>query len=178
MSKVCNICFKEKELAEFYANKGCADGYQNRCKECTKQKSKERLDAINSNPDLKEKERERHRQKYHRLNYKDKHKPSPEKRKTSMGAYKKSFPEKTIAHNAINNLRKTPVGFNFHHWSYNTEHVKDVIELSVKDHAKAHRFIKYDQERFMYRRIDTMELLDTREAHEAYIFDVIANKPN
>jgi len=60
-----------------------------------------------------------------------------------------------------------------HHWSYNSEHYKDVIWLSTKDHKKAHRFIIYDQERMMYRRIDNLQLLDTKEYHEGYIKSII-----
>ena len=56
MNKKCNICLKEKPKTDFYVNKGCADGYQNRCMDCTKQKSNERLARINSDPALKEKE--------------------------------------------------------------------------------------------------------------------------
>lgn len=56
-----------------------------------------------------------------------------------------------------------------HHWSYNKEHAKDVIFLSKADHYKAHRFIIYDQERMMYRRCDTLELLDTKESHLEFI---------
>jgi hypothetical protein len=55
-----------------------------------------------------------------------------------------------------------------HHWSYNKEHYKDVIWLSKKDHMKAHRFIKYDQERMMYRDLNGY-LLETKARHEQYI---------
>ena len=41
---------------------------------------------------------------------------------------------------------------------------------------KAHRFIVYDQERMMYRRYDTNELLDTKEKHESFILFCIENK--
>jgi hypothetical protein len=63
-----------------------------------------------------------------------------------------------------------------HHWSYNEEHFKDVIWLTKKEHMKGHRFIIYDQERKMYRRIDTNELLDTKEKHERWIKYCIENK--
>ncbi len=63
-----------------------------------------------------------------------------------------------------------------HHWSYNLEHVKDVIWLTKKDHNKAHRFIIYDQERFMYRRYDNNILLDTIESHETFIRACIVNE--
>lgn len=178
MSKVCNICLVEKDLTEYYTNKGCADGYQNRCKNCTKRKSKEKLDLINADPVLKEAEQKRHREKYHRLAYKEKHKPTPEMKKEAIALYKSKYPEKYKAKIASQRMSKVNDDNELHHWSYIQEHWKDVIELSERDHQKAHRFIIYDQERFVYRRIDTMELLDTREKHEAYIFDCIANQPN
>ena len=43
----------------------------------------------------------------------------------------------------------------------------------MKDHNTAHRFIIYDQERMMYRRIDTLELLDTKEKHYDFIKEKI-----
>lgn len=59
-------------------------------------------------------------------------------------------------------------GTNNHHWSYKTEHAYDVINLSILQHAKLHRHLKYDQQFFCYRRKDTNELLDTKEKHLAF----------
>lgn len=61
-------------------------------------------------------------------------------------------------------------------WSYNDSHVLEVIELTKKHHMKAHRFLVYDQERMMYRRYDTNELLDTKEKHEQFILWCIDSK--
>lgn len=176
MKKVCNICLVELELKEFYANKGMKDGHQNRCIDCTKQKSAERLIRIYADPQLLEKERERHRNKYKRLEYKDKHKPTPEKKKEIVRAYKEKWPEKYHAKNASQRVPKSDNSNEHHHWSYQKEHWKDVIELAGSDHAKIHRFMMYDPEHFLYRRIDTMELLDTREDHESYIRKILPNQ--
>ena len=47
----------------------------------------------------------------------------------------------------------------------------------MKDHIKAHRFIIYDQERMMYRRLDGV-LLDKKEKHFEYILEKIENEPD
>jgi len=89
--------------------------------------------------------------------------------------YYQRFPEKEKAKNISQHI-KVSDGFEKHHWSYNDEHLKDVIELTMLQHKKAHRFIIYDQEQKMYRRYDNLELLDTRERHQEFIFDCIKNK--
>ena len=73
-------------------------------------------------------------------------------------------------------LRPETKGNQLHHWSYKPEHAKDVIELSVKEHSKIHRYMVYDQEQMMYRRVDNNVLLDTREAHIAY-YESLKKKP-
>ena len=167
MKKVCNICLSEKELKDFYTNKGMADGYQNRCIDCTKIKTKERLERINKDPELREKEKQRHRDKYHRLGYRDVHKPTHDMKKEAISNNRSKYPEKYLAKNSSQRIEITK-GNHRHHWSYNKEHWKDIIELSVLDHNKAHRYMIYDQERMMYRTLDGV-LLDTRESHLEYI---------
>lgn len=154
----------------FYTNKGMADGHQNRCIECTKKKSKERLDRINLDPVLAEKEKARHREKYHRLGQP---KRSTLSRKEALSKYKKTFPEKVYTHNNTSHMRAKIPGNHLHHWSYNKEHVKDIIELTPSQHAFIHRYMIYDQERMMYRRCDTMVLLYDRETHELFINEIL-----
>jgi len=86
--KNCIICKAIKPLDEFYKHKKMTDGHLNKCKECTKSQSKERENKLRLNPDWVEKEKERAREKYHRLNYREKHKPSPESKKKAVDRYR------------------------------------------------------------------------------------------
>jgi len=117
------------------------------------------------------KKKNRHRDKYFRVNYKDKHKPSKEGKKKAIENHKKKFPEQYKAKNACQYVKLINLKNNRHHWSYNKEHYKDIIELSILDHNKLHRYIKYDQSVFMYRTLNG-ELLDTKQKHWDYWLSV------
>ena len=173
-TKICFKCNIEKALSEYYKHKQMGDGHLNKCKDCTKNDTKSRLDKLLEDPVFVEKEQKRHRDKYYRLGYKEKHKPSYEEKKKIMERYSQKYPEKIKAANAVGHW--TSKNGSFHHWSYNDIHFKDVIDISFKDHKKAHRFIIYDQEQKMYRRIDNNELLDTKERHLEWIDWCIKNK--
>jgi len=173
-TKICFKCGELKNLSEYYKHPAMGDGHLGKCKKCTKIDTKKRSDITTSTPEGLDKERERHREKYYRLNYLEKHKPSPEVKKISMDKYYKRYPEKYAAKCASGHL-PTIEGVEKHHWSYNKDHYRDVIHVTDEDHSTAHRFIIYDQERMMYRKL-TGELLDTRISHEEYINSVIERK--
>ena len=82
---------------------------------------------------------------------------------SAKGPLSDKYPEKYLARNKSQRL-PCKKGNHLHHWSYNEEHYKDVIELSVSDHALLHRNMIYDQERMMYRNINGI-LLDTKGSH-------------
>ena len=180
--KTCKDCFEKKEDSEFY-------GMQGECKVCTKKRVKAREELLRQDPNWVEKEKKRGRAKYHRLYSDTKRQIDSEfkvvllteeekkvRTRKSNAEFKIKFPEKRKAVLASQRMTKQDKSNHFHHWSYNQEHWKDIIELSIKCHNKAHRFIVYDQERMMYRRTDNNELLDTKERHLEWIMWCIAYK--
>ena len=175
MKKKCFKCNIEKSLDDFYIHKQMKDGHLNKCIQCAKKDVDEREKRLRST-DLNfiENEKIRAREKYHRLGYKDIHKQSFEDKKITMSKYKKLYPEKYRAKSLSGNI-KIDIGLEKHHWSYMECDAKDIIPLSVSEHNKLHRHLFYDQNVFMYRRIDTMELLDTKEKHIKF-YKSLSNK--
>ena len=171
IKKICFKCKIEKPLDSYYKHKQMSDGHLNKCKDCTKIDVSKRVDVLSQDESWCEKEKERNRKKYHSLNYREKHKPSYESKKSAIKRYNDNNPEKLKAKGFSQNIKRNK-GNNLHHWSYNNEHFKDIIELSVKDHNTLHRFLKYDKKTFMYKSLEG-ELLDTKEKHLSYINKVL-----
>jgi hypothetical protein len=88
------------------------------------------------------------------------------------------YPEKRAATNHAKNL-PTVNGTHKHHWSYLTEHHRDVFYLTVEDHRTVHSAMTYDQERMQYRMLSG-ELIDSAEKamdyYAKYIGDDAARK--
>ena len=151
--KVCFKCNIEKPLSDYYKHKMMGDGYLNKCKECTKIDSKNRIESLKDNEEWQEKERDRCRDKNKRIGKKlvyqwlDRY---PEKYNSRLAMGRKNAPKAKVKGNHL------------HHWSYNDEHLLDVIELSIKDHNTVHKFMIYDQERKMYRIAEDGVLLDSK----------------
>lgn len=172
--KVCSTCMVDKPASEYYGNKKAADGYSSRCKDCVKKAARvSELKRI-STPEGIEAERARHREKYYRLEYKDRNKPSPEAKRKIMQRYKAKYPEKYMAKNSSQHIKSGIEGVESHHWSYNEEHWKDVLFIGNSWHNLLHRHVIYDQEHMMYRcthdegSFKSGELLDTKERHVSY----------
>lgn len=172
--KTCFVCNLEKPLDNFYKHPKMPDGHLNKCKECTKLQARENFSKKMEDPLFVQKERIRNKlrdKRERKTNVrrgirKDKHQVYLEQ--------KEKFPEKYLVRNMMKHYPKKST-HHLHHWSYNIEHFDSCIELTIADHGKAHKYIIYDQERYMYRRIDTMELLDSKESHEKYIKNCIKN---
>lgn len=176
MNKNCIICGVLQPKSEYYTHKQMPDGTQNKCKTCCKKQAKEREERLRLDPIWVEKEKERAREKYGRLNYKEIHKPSSEKKKLVMDKYTCKYPEKKRASSASQYIKKIDKSNEFHHWSYNDIHFKDIIELTTQQHGFIHRYMIYDQEQKMYRTTEGV-LLDTKESHLAYYEEMKKIKP-
>lgn len=174
--KICKGCKEDKSLDCFSKSKGSRDGHEGKCKPCRNKLTYVARDNRKTDPEYIEKTNTTRRSAWHRLGYNDFHKKSPEYMINAVNKYRKLYPEKAKATATANYRVTVEKGFVRHHWSYNEIHRVDIIPLSRKDHSKAHRFIVYDQERFIYRRYDTNELLDTKEKHLEFITWCIENK--
>lgn len=164
-TQVCRKCGKVFPLNNFCKHSSTANRHRKECKACDSVYHKDRLAALKADPTQYEKRQAIIRDKARKMRGIAKG-ATPEQKKRLCNQWKTRYPEKYAAHIACSNWEKTP-GVNVHHWSYNEEHRKDVIRLTTAQHALAHRFMTYDQERMMYRRLDGT-LIDTREAAIAY----------
>ena len=168
--KSCIVCGILKPISEYYTHKRMADGHLNKCKDCCKVQSKERLLELRKDTEWVAKERHRQREKTKKISSGEKYTYGA---KINIAYYDK-YPEKKMAKMASHSIIR-PKGKHGHHWSYNKQHYKDIIFISPIDHVQAHRYIIYDQERMMYRTKEGV-LLDTKESHIEYINQFVEEK--
>ncbi len=159
-SKKCFRCGEIKLLGEFYKLKKMRDGYLNKCKQCSKDDSRKRYYDIKSDPIKSFKERSRQAQK--------------EKKRRISGVAIKSVAitkPSQIKQNACaaawSHIKAVEEGFERHHWSYNKDHWIDVFIMSTRDHNIIHRYMRYDVNSLMYRRLDGT-LIDSRDSASTY----------
>lgn len=161
--KKCSKCNEVKTLSQFYKRRDSKDGYQGRCKDCALIDRKDKRNTLMGDPKWVKQERERQREKQERL-------WTPERSKE----YRNKYPEMVKARRVAQKI-KIKRGFSRHHWSYNEEHHDDIIPLEKKQHYRLHTLIQYIPATYLFKRVDTGKILDTREKHMEFIKQ---NKPN
>lgn len=178
--KICFKCGEYKKITDYYKHSKMKGGRLNKCKDCTRLDSKKNRELKLNDSDWVEREKMRCRDKYHRLNYKNKYKPTSNNKKATINKYINRYPEKYKAKCASNRMPKVD-GMEKHHWSYNELYWKDIIYISTKNHNKIHRHMRYCEKTFMYKvsiAIDEFKegvLLDTKAKHQQFINLVILN---
>lgn len=158
MKKICFKCNVEKEISFFYKHKAMHDGHLNKCKECTKKDVKCNYRIKTEDESFVQKERERGKNKYHRLNYREKHKDWLKSNQWHNNPKYKSLRKKI----------KCGKGIELHHWNYNEEYIEDVFILDIKKHRRLHGFMKLDKDLLMFVTNEGV-LLDSKEKHESFI---------
>ncbi len=147
--KTCFKCHRELPMSEFYVHRQMADGHLNKCKDCTKRDTADRVSKLSVDPHWLDKELERHRLKSRR--YRDSGKGyvfTAEQKEERARRYAEKYPKRVIANRAVSNavrdgrLLKLPCSIcgnedsEGHHDDYDKP--LEVIWLCPKHHAERH----------------------------------------
>lgn len=175
--KMCFKCLEIKSIESFYKHPQMPDGRVNKCIECAKKESSERLKTKMLDPEFVKKEKARHLEKDRRL-YRKSLKPFKERVKGSHDEVwrnqRDKYPEKYLARIVSQKYRSKIKGNEMHHWNYNEDFRADLIELSKSDHVLAHKHLIYDETLMLYRTIKNKKL-DTKRKHINYLVSLGIN---
>ena len=130
--KRCFKCGRTLPIEDFYKHSRMADGHLNKCKECAKKDVSKRYFNRIADADYVEKERERGREKYRRLGYAQKYKPTKPSICRSV-------------HNYLKRRNLIAKGQEAHHWNYNEPY--SVLILDRRQHKCVHKYIEFKDNR-------------------------------
>jgi len=111
-TKICNVCFVEKQIIDFHSRKDSKDGVRNECKVCTRVKinkyrktNKEKTNKWNRETYYRNIENHKETKKKYRQNTKDQQKIRVEKWKENNKEKIKNYGKKRKKHDIIFKLR-------------------------------------------------------------------------
>lgn len=126
--KRCFKCGRLLPIEDFYKHSQMGDGHLNKCKDCIKKDVHRRYLNRSADAEYMEKERQRGREKYKRLGYAKKYKPSKPSICRSI-------------HATLKRRGLIVTGQEVHHWNYNEPY--SVLILDRRQHKCVHKYIEF-----------------------------------